>query len=181
MVTLVGRGHCVIAALFHAVSDDNTAEFDPYYIERIKNCLSMMFEKDLVHQLELEIQTKHTYKNKKLAEQFNAKIAEDDNQMDMDNQSGNGEMPHNQDILRTAQKRKIEEEHGGKLLTSRANHGFKNRAASTEEENLMRRGVRKTDHVRKSILSQRNSISASKPERPSLVNDVKSHNAAGKT
>lgn len=47
---------------------DNTAEFDPFYIERIKNCLALMAEKDLVRQLELEISTRHTFKNAKIAQ-----------------------------------------------------------------------------------------------------------------
>ena len=75
MVTLVGRGHCVVAAVFHVINDDNTAEFDPYFIERIKNCITMMFEKDFVQQLELEIQTKHTFKNKMLASKFNQLVS----------------------------------------------------------------------------------------------------------
>lgn len=48
LLTLVSRGHCVVGAVFHVMSDDNGAEFDPYFIERIKNCLSLMVEKDLV-------------------------------------------------------------------------------------------------------------------------------------
>ena len=38
----------MVGAVFHVVRDDNTGEFDPYYIERIKNCMSMMFEKELI-------------------------------------------------------------------------------------------------------------------------------------
>ena len=63
LITLVSRGHCVVGAVFHIDSIDNAAEFDPYYIERIKNCLSLMVEKDLVRQLELEIMQKHTFRN----------------------------------------------------------------------------------------------------------------------
>ena len=48
ILTLVSKGHCVVGAVFHAVNADNTAEFDPFFIERIKNCLSLMVEKDLV-------------------------------------------------------------------------------------------------------------------------------------
>ena len=48
LITLVSRGHCVVGAVFNVLSDDNAAEFDPYFIERIKNCLSLMVEKDLV-------------------------------------------------------------------------------------------------------------------------------------
>ena len=48
IVSLVARGHCVVGAVFHVVCDDNTGEFDPYFIERIKNCISLMYEKDLI-------------------------------------------------------------------------------------------------------------------------------------
>jgi len=48
LITLVSRGHCVVGAVFNVLSDDNAAEFDPYFIERIKNCLSLMVDKDLV-------------------------------------------------------------------------------------------------------------------------------------
>ena len=64
--------------MFHAVNADNTAEFDPYYIERIKNCISLMVEKDLVRQLELEIMQKHTFKNAHLAQQYEDKLKEMD-------------------------------------------------------------------------------------------------------
>lgn len=57
----------MVGAIFHVDKADNTAEFDPYYIERIKNCLNLMAEKDLVRQLELEILTRHTFKNAKIA------------------------------------------------------------------------------------------------------------------
>lgn len=68
ILTLVSKGHCVVGAVFHAMSADNTAEFDPFYIERIKNCLNLMVEKDLVRQLELEIMQKHTFRNAHLAQ-----------------------------------------------------------------------------------------------------------------
>ena len=48
IVSLVSKGHCVVGAVFHVVCDDNTGEFDPYFIERIKNCISLMFEKELI-------------------------------------------------------------------------------------------------------------------------------------
>ena len=74
IVSLVARGHCVVGAVFHVVRDDNTGEFDPYYIERIKNCMSMMFEKELIQQLEAEINKKHTYKNWRNAKAYNQKL-----------------------------------------------------------------------------------------------------------
>ena len=48
ILTLVSCGHCLVGAVFHVIRPDNAAEFDPYYIERIKNCLTLMVEKDLV-------------------------------------------------------------------------------------------------------------------------------------
>ena len=101
------------------MSEDNTAEFDPFFIERIKNCVAMMFEKDFVQQLELEIQTKHTYKNKRLAEDFIQRVVATDesNKQPLDTQNDIGNQP---DVLRTTQKKRLDEE-GGRLLTSRGN------------------------------------------------------------
>ena len=98
---MVGRGHCVVAAVFHVVDDDNTAEFDPFFIERIKNCITMMFEKDFVQQLELEIQTKHTFKNKTLASKFNKLVS---NLEDTHPAGQNDAQPDNMqmEMLRTA-------------------------------------------------------------------------------
>ena len=78
LLTLVSRGHCVVGAVFHIDSIDNAAEFDPYYIERIKDCLSLMVEKDLVRQLELEIMQKHTFRNAHNAQQYEARLKEMD-------------------------------------------------------------------------------------------------------
>jgi hypothetical protein len=39
LVTLMGKGELLIGVISHIISDDNTGEFDPYYIERIKNAL----------------------------------------------------------------------------------------------------------------------------------------------
>ena len=75
IVSLVAKGHCVVGAVFHVVCDDNTGEFDPYFIERIKNCISLMFEKDLIQQLEAEINKKHTYKNWHNAMAYNSKLS----------------------------------------------------------------------------------------------------------
>ena len=46
--TVVAKGSCLIGALFHVNSDDNTGEFDPYFIERIKNCLHLIIEKEFI-------------------------------------------------------------------------------------------------------------------------------------
>ena len=72
----MSRGHCVVGAVFHVLNQDNAAEFDPYFIERIKNCLSLMVEKDLVRQLEQEIMQKHTFRNAHLARQYDDKVKE---------------------------------------------------------------------------------------------------------
>lgn len=74
VLTLVSCGHCLVGAVFHVIRPDNAAEFDPYYIERIKNCLTLMAEKDLVRQLELEITQKHTFRNKQNAQQYEEKL-----------------------------------------------------------------------------------------------------------
>jgi hypothetical protein len=52
MVTLVAKGNCVIGAVFHVNDLDNKGEFDPFFIERMKNCLHLMTEKEFVMQLE---------------------------------------------------------------------------------------------------------------------------------
>ena len=45
VVTLLAKGNCLIGALFHVDGLDNTSEFDPFFIERIKNCMQLMAEK----------------------------------------------------------------------------------------------------------------------------------------
>ena len=86
-MTLVSRGHCVVGAVFNILNYDNAAEFDPYFIERIKNCLTLMMEKDLVRQLEQEIMQKHTFRNAHLARQYDDKVKE----MEKDEESGSDE------------------------------------------------------------------------------------------
>ena len=40
LVTLVcGQSSLVLGAVFHILAEDNTGEFDPYFIERMKNSL----------------------------------------------------------------------------------------------------------------------------------------------
>lgn len=55
LVTMVAKGNCLIGAVFHVNSSDNTGEFDAFFIERIKNCLHLMIEKDFIAQLDQEI------------------------------------------------------------------------------------------------------------------------------
>jgi len=39
LVTLVARGQLIVGVVCHVLADDNTGEFDPYFIERIKNAM----------------------------------------------------------------------------------------------------------------------------------------------
>jgi hypothetical protein len=44
------------------MSEDNTGEFDPYGIERMKNAIQMMKSKQFMEALEKEIDEAHTFK-----------------------------------------------------------------------------------------------------------------------
>ncbi len=55
MVTVVCRGEIVLGVVLHLFYKDNTGEFDPYYIERIKNCLLLMMDKDFISIMEEEL------------------------------------------------------------------------------------------------------------------------------
>lgn len=58
LVTLVagkGGSQVVIAGIFHVLDSDNTGEFDPYFVDRMKNALQMMCDKQFVGVLETEI------------------------------------------------------------------------------------------------------------------------------
>ena len=39
LVTIVSSGYFVVGGVFHVVDEDNTGEFDPYFIERMKNAI----------------------------------------------------------------------------------------------------------------------------------------------
>jgi len=39
LATLVGKGQLVVGVVNHVLGDDNTGEFDPYFVDRIKNSL----------------------------------------------------------------------------------------------------------------------------------------------
>lgn len=60
--TLVSQGPMVIGCVFHVINEDNTGEFDPYGIERMKNALQMMRCKKFAEVIETEINQMHTYK-----------------------------------------------------------------------------------------------------------------------
>jgi hypothetical protein len=57
------NGALVIGAVFHVLSEDNTGEFDPYYIERMKNALQLMKSKSFVQALQNDI-SDNTMKDK---------------------------------------------------------------------------------------------------------------------
>jgi len=57
-----GEGSMVVGAVCHIVNDDNTGEFDPYFIERIKNALQMMRNKRFVEVIEADVSDNHTFK-----------------------------------------------------------------------------------------------------------------------
>lgn len=54
MVTIVcdESGALVIGAVFHILNEDNTGEFDPYFIDRMKNALQMMRNKHFAEAIE---------------------------------------------------------------------------------------------------------------------------------
>jgi len=55
LATLVSAGRLVVAAAFHVIATDNTGEFDPYFIERMKHALQMMKTKDFAAAVEAEM------------------------------------------------------------------------------------------------------------------------------
>jgi hypothetical protein len=56
LVTLVtgkgSSGSLVIGGVFHILDDDNTGEFDPFFIERMKNTQQLMNNKNFFSSLE---------------------------------------------------------------------------------------------------------------------------------
>jgi hypothetical protein len=62
--------------VFHVSGNDNTGEFDPFFIERIKNCLHLMTEKEFIQQLDQEISMQHTYKNAEIAVRLDNQVIE---------------------------------------------------------------------------------------------------------
>lgn len=55
LATLVSSGRLVVGAAFHVVASDNTGEFDPYFIERMKHALQMMKTKEFAAAIEAEM------------------------------------------------------------------------------------------------------------------------------
>ena len=72
----MAKASCIVGAVFHVNGIDNTGEFDPLFIERIKNCLHLMTEKEFLMQVDQEILLQHTWKNAEVA-------AEIEKQMDI--------------------------------------------------------------------------------------------------
>jgi len=52
----VARGEIVLGISAHILSTDTTGEFDPFYVERMKNALLLMLNKEFVGQLEDEME-----------------------------------------------------------------------------------------------------------------------------
>ena len=59
---MVSTGNMVIGCVFHVMGEDNTGEFDPYGIERMKNAMQMMSNKGFSEAIESEIRELHTFK-----------------------------------------------------------------------------------------------------------------------
>ena len=159
IITLVSRGHCVIGAVFHVLNPDNAAEFDPYFIERIKNCLSLMVEKDLVRQLEEEIALKHTLRNGHLGRQYEEKLkdmykANEDNGSDEEGDVVDLGNYQARSPPKRGRTNNFDDE--GKLLTSR---GAVNQPGESRQTTALKqqRSIRNPDFIRQSLLSARQS------------------------
>ncbi len=48
LVTFVARSEVVIAGVFHVLDEDNTGEFDPFFVDRMKSALQMMNDKHFI-------------------------------------------------------------------------------------------------------------------------------------
>lgn len=160
LLTLVSRGHCLIGAVFHIYNGDNTAEFDPFFIERIKNCLNLMAEKELVQQLELEITQKHTFKNVFVAQQYEDKLKELDEENEAEDSDEADDVVdlnnYGANRVRSPLKRgRASSGETGQLLTSRGGPAGNNEGhqASVAKQ----RSIRNPDFIRQSLLSARKS------------------------
>ena len=65
LVTLVGKGQLLVGVACHILAEDNTGEFDPFCIERIKNSLQLMLDKHFIDVLEQDINERNTFSVKK--------------------------------------------------------------------------------------------------------------------
>lgn len=64
LVSLVGKGQLVVGVVCHVLGDDNTGEFDPYFIDRIKNTMHLMVDKHFVEVIEADIRGENTFQPK---------------------------------------------------------------------------------------------------------------------
>lgn len=130
LAVLVLKGSVVVGAVFHINSVDNTGEFDPFYIERIKNCIQLMLDKEFIAQLDHEIQVQHTLKNKEIAVKYEEMMVDQANAKDE---------PENFDQVNLDDR----------LMTYRGPKG-----AEAREQQFMR-SIRKPDFLRTSLMSTR--------------------------
>ena len=56
------RGQVVIGAVFDVKGEDNIGEFDPFFVERIKNCMSLLYQKNYIGRLQQEIIKWHSFR-----------------------------------------------------------------------------------------------------------------------
>lgn len=61
MVSLVAKGQLVVGVVCHVLGDDNTGEFDPYFVDRIKNTMQLMVDKHFVEVIESDIRVDNTF------------------------------------------------------------------------------------------------------------------------
>ncbi len=54
----------MVGVVCHVLDDDNTGEFDPYYIDRIKNTLQLMIDKRFMEVIDNEISLNNTFQPK---------------------------------------------------------------------------------------------------------------------
>ena len=127
-----------------------------------------MVEKDLVRQLELEMNQKHTFRNANLAQQYEEKLRE----MDEDEAAESGEENDVIDLNQYNARRSLvkrgtskiggtfEDGGDGKLLTSRGMNNDQNNVDAANQfgiSPLKSRSIRNPDFIRQSLLSARQS------------------------
>lgn len=54
----------MVGVVCHVIGLDNTGEFDPYCVERVKNCMQMMIDKNFIEILEKDLQERNTFSTK---------------------------------------------------------------------------------------------------------------------
>jgi hypothetical protein len=56
------KGQVVIGAVFDVKNDDNIGEFDPFFVERIKNCMNLLYDKNFIGRMQDDIFKFNTFK-----------------------------------------------------------------------------------------------------------------------